>query len=279
VEELAGGSDIEAVLIAAPNNEHSPLAWQVASAGKHLFIEKPIANSVAEAREMIGFCRSAGVKLCVGHNNRYYGSSATIRRLIRDREIGQPLAVECHCGASNGFYLQPGNWRRSDLACPSLALVQMGIHFIDTMRTVLGEVLSVSAHFENVMIEMPNPDLNAVILEFESGATGVMVNSYIHNDCYSIWHGSKGVLRYMNWPDEGKIERLDDKGHVDESNHWIEFEPVDSLGYELAGFRDAVREEREPEVNGEEGLKSLLPVAAAIESDKMGRRVFIDELL
>jgi len=68
-----------------------------------------------------------------------------------------------------------------------------------------------------------------------------MVNSYIHNDCYTIWHGSEGVLRYMYWPDEGKIERLDKLGHVDESNHWIEFEPVDSLGLELQDFQHAIR--------------------------------------
>jgi len=279
VEELCASPEIEAVIIAAPNNEHASLAWKAASAGKHVFVEKPIANSVAEAREMIAFCRRAGVKLCVGHNNRNYGSSAAIRRLVREGAIGQPISVECHCGSSNAFSLEPGNWRRSDLACPSMALIQMGIHMIDTMRTVLGEVLSVSAHFENVMLDMPNPDLNATILEFESGATAVMVNTYIHNDCYTIWHGSEGVLRYMNWPDEGRIERLDKLGHVDESNHWIEFEPVDSMALELLDFRDAVRGDREPEVNGEEGLKSLLPVAAAIESDKLGRRVFIDELM
>jgi predicted dehydrogenase len=277
VDELLAG-DIEAVIIAAPNNEHASLAWKASSAGKHVFVEKPICNSVAEAREMIAFCRRAGIKLCVGHNNRNFGSSSKIRELFRSGAVGQPLSVECHCGSSNAFSLEPGNWRRSDLACPSMALIQMGIHMIDTMRTVLGEVVSVSAHFENVMLQMPNPDLNALILEFESGATGVMINSYIHNDCYTIWHGSEGVLRYMYWPDDGKIERLDRLGHVDESDHWIGFEPVDSMGVELADFQAAVREDREPEVNGEEGLNNLLVVAAAIESDKLGRRVFIDEL-
>ncbi len=279
IEEMVTRDDIEAIIIAAPNHEHAGLAWLAASNGKHVFVDKPVANTISEASEMIAFCREAGVKLCVGHNSRFYGSSAKIRELIKGGRIGKPISVECHCGAANAFGIAPGNWRRSYSTCPGLALIQMGIHQIDTMRTILGEVLSVSAHFENVMVEMPNPDFNATILEFASGATAMMANSYIHNDHYTIWHGSEGILRYMFWPDEGRIERLDAAGHVDESDHWIEFETVDSLGVELQDFQCAVREHREPIVNGEEGLKSLLPVAAALESDKMGRRVFIDELV
>jgi predicted dehydrogenase len=279
VRQLAERDDIEAILIASPNHFHLEHAWLAASNGKHVFVEKPIANSIAEAQEMIKFCAEKGVKLCVGHNSRFYGCYSTIRRLIEEGRIGRPLAVECHFGASNAFGIQPGDWRRSELTCPGLALIQMGIHLIDTMRTILGEVVSVSAHFENLMVDMPNPDLSALILEFDSGAIGMMVNSYIHNDCFSIWHGSQGVLRYMYWPDEGRIERLDAMGHVDESDHWIEFEKVDSLAYELKDFQTAVREKRAPTVDGEEGLKSLLPVAAAAESARHGVRVRIEELL
>ncbi|MBN2290739.1 MAG: Gfo/Idh/MocA family oxidoreductase, partial [Candidatus Glassbacteria bacterium] len=185
--------------------------------------------------------------------------------------------VECHVGASNAFSLTPGNWKWSSGTCPGLPLIQMGIHAIDTMRTILGEVVSVSAHFENVMMEMATPDLTAAILEFESGAAATLVCTYIHNDNYTIWHGSAGVLRYLHWPDEGRIERLDKMGHVDKSDHWIEFEKVDSLAFELEDFCRAVRENRQPIVTGEEGLQSLLPVAAAVESARAGRRVYIDE--
>ena len=185
----------------------------------------------------------------------------------------------CHFSASNAFSIPPGDWRRSELTCPSLALIQMGIHLVDVMRTVLGDVVSVSAHFQNLMVQMPNPDLSAIILEFDSGASGVMINSYIHNDCYTVWHGSEGVLRYLSWPDEGRIERLDKLGHVDEADHWIDFDPVDSLACELRDYQLAVRDDRPPTVDGEEALKSLLPVVAAVESARSGRRVQIQELL
>ena len=277
--EMVERNDLEAVIISSPNHDHLEHAYEAASRGKHVFVDKPITNSVAEAREMITVCEQAGVKLCVGHNSRFFGSYSKIRELIKAGRIGRPIAVECHCGASNAFDLKPGDWRRSEGTCPGLALIQMAIHPIDTMRTILGDVVSVSAHFENVMVEMPNPDLNAVLLEFESGATGVLVTTYIHNDYYTIWHGSEGILRYMHWPDDGRIERLDSEGHVDQADHWIEFEKVDSLGFELKDFQQAVRENREPIVTGEEGLKSLLPVTAAIVSAKSGRRVFVDELI
>ncbi len=213
--EITARHDIEALVIAAPNHEHAALARQAASNGKHVFVDKPIANTIGEASEIIALCREAGVKLCVGHNSRFLGSFSKIRELIKGGRIGKPISVEGHCGAANAFDLPPGHWRRSGSTCPGLALIQLGIHQIDTMRTILGEVLSVSAHFENVMVEMPNPDFSATVLEFDSGATALLANSYIHNDHYTIWHGSEGTLRYLFWPDEGRIERLDAAGHVD----------------------------------------------------------------
>lgn len=277
--EMVEREDVEAVILATPNHNHLEQGYEAAVRGKHVFVDKPITNSIKEARALIKACRDNGVKLCVGHNTRFFGSYSTIRELIHGGRIGQPLAVECHCGSSNAFSMRPGDWRWSEGTCPSLSLIQMGIHPLDAMRTVLGDVVSVSAHFENAMVEMDNPDLTAMMMEFESGATGVMVTSYIHNDYYSIWHGSEGVLRYMNWPDEGRIERLDRNGHVEENDHWIDFEKVDTLGYELSDFQQAVREDREPLVNGEEGLKSLAPVLAAVVSAREGRRVWVDELM
>jgi predicted dehydrogenase len=277
--EMLEIEDLEAAIVISPNHDHLEHVYEAAARGKHVFVDKPIANSITEAKEIISLCEGAGVKLAVGHSTRFYGSYTKIRELIKEGRIGQPLAVECHFGASNAFSLRPGDWRWNELTCPGLALIQMGIHPIDVMRTILGDVVSVSAHFENVMVHMGNPDLNALIMEFESGATGVMICSYIHNDYYTVWHGSEGVLRYMYWPDDGRIERLDKLGHVDESDHWIEFEKVDPLAVEMKDFQRAVRENSAPIVTGEEGLKSLLPVIAAVESARTGRRVFVDELI
>ncbi len=275
--EMVEREDLEAVLIASPNHNHLEHAYEAASRGKHVFVEKPITNALEEAREMISLCERAGVKLAVGHNSRFFGSYTKLHELITGGRIGQPVAVECHLGASNAFAMKPGDWKWSSGTCPGLPLIQMGIHPLDSMRTILGEVASVSAHFENVLLNMGAPDLTAMIMEFESGVTATMINSYIHNDYYSVWHGSEGILRYMHWPDEGRIERLDRMGHVDESDHWISFEKVNSLAFELEDFRRAVREGSEPIVNGEEGLKSLLPVVAAVDSARSGRRIYLED--
>ncbi|MCE5271186.1 Gfo/Idh/MocA family oxidoreductase [bacterium] len=271
--------ELEAVIVATPNHNHLEQGYEAAVRGKHVFVDKPITNSIKEGEALVSVCRDNGVKLCVGHSTRFSGSYTKIRELVQAGRIGQPLVVEAHFGSSNAFGLRPGDWRWSQATCPSQSLIQMGIHLLDVMRATLGEVVSVSSHFENVMLDMDNPDLSATLLEFESGATGVLVSSYIHNDCYSVWHGSEGLLRYMYWVDDGRIERLDKFGHVDESDHWIDFEPQDSLAVELKDFQGAVREDREPIVNGEEGLRSLAPVLAAVISAREGRRVYIDELL
>ena len=277
-KKLVERKDIEAVIIASPNHEHLEQCYLAAQNGKHIFVEKPIANTIEESEDIINICTKAGVKLAVGHNTRYFGSMVTVREQFKSGVIGQPVGCECHFGASNAPNLTPGNWKRSDMTCPAQPLMQMGIHMLDMMRTVFGEPVSVCAHFDNIMVNQPAPDTCAIIIEFDSGAVGTMTNTYVHNDCYSVWHGSEGVLRYMYWPDEGKVEKLDRWGHVDEKDHWIEFEKVDSLAYELEGFRDAVRKDSEILVSGDEGLRNVIAVTAAIESARVGRKIYLDEL-
>ena len=271
-------SDIEAVIIASPNHEHLEQCYLAAQNGKHIFVEKPVANTIEESEEIINLCTKAGVKLAVGHNTRYFGSMDAVREQFRSGVMGQPIACECHFGASNAPGLTPGNWKWSDMTCPAQPLMQMGIHMVDMMRTVFGEPMSVTAHFDNIMVNQSAPDTCAIIIEFDSGAVGTMTNTYIHNDCYSVWHGSEGVLRYMYWPDEGKVEKLDRWGHVNENDHWIEFAKVDSFAYELEGFRDAVHGNTEILVSGDEGLRNVMAVTAAIESARQGRKIYLDEL-
>lgn len=279
LQELLEQPGLEAVVIASPNPLHPEQAGAAAARGLHVFVEKPIANTPAEAREIIRRCREAGVVLAVGHSLRHHGAFATIRRLIGEGRIGRPTSVECHMGASNAFALKPGDWRSSAAACPGLALIQLGIHTIDAMRTILGEVTGVAARFAHLMVKLDNPDLNALVLEFDSGALGTLVTSYIDNDYFTAWHGSEGVLRYHGWPDQAtRIERLDRLGRVEQGDHWIEFAPVDANAVELLDFQRAVREGTRPAADGEEGLRNLLVVTAAIESANSGRWVRIEEL-
>src|SRR5262245_53329327 len=93
LDALLRSNDVQAVLIATPSDTHVDLATLAASAGKHVFVEKPMALTVAECDAMIAAAERAGVALMVGQVQRLFPLLAEVRRLVHDGVVGRPLAL------------------------------------------------------------------------------------------------------------------------------------------------------------------------------------------
>jgi predicted dehydrogenase len=92
--ELLKSSDIEAVYISAtPESTHYPMARDFLAAGKHVFLEKPIALELSEADELINLCKTKGLKFTIGYSQRFNPKYAYVRKLIRDGTIGKPVSA------------------------------------------------------------------------------------------------------------------------------------------------------------------------------------------
>src|SRR5439155_22736693 len=88
VDELLGASDVDAVLLCLPHDQHAPATVAAARAGKHVLVEKPIARTLDEADAMIAVADAAGVTLMVAHNQRYLPLHRRARELVDDGAIG-----------------------------------------------------------------------------------------------------------------------------------------------------------------------------------------------
>ena len=103
-----------------PNEQHLPVAQAVAKAGKHVYTEKPIANTLEDAAAMIEACERAGVALLVGHLQRRFPANRTLKQLVASGAIGTPIMIEANNSSSQGFVLKPADfrWRDDDSGCP-----------------------------------------------------------------------------------------------------------------------------------------------------------------
>jgi predicted dehydrogenase len=148
--------DIDIIDISTPGNLHHPIAVAAAAAGKHIICEKPLANSLAEAREMVRAVEKAGVKHMIMHNYRKIPAVAFARQLIEDGRLGEIYHY-------HGSYLQdwivdpkfPLVWRLNKKVAGLGALGDIGAHIIDLARYLNGEITFVAARMTTFIKERP----------------------------------------------------------------------------------------------------------------------------
>jgi predicted dehydrogenase len=137
--------DIDIVDIVTPPNSHREIALAAIAAGKHVFCEKPITNSAAEAAEMTEAGRAAGVRTQVGFNYRHTPAIRYIKKLLEDGTLGQPLQFRAHYLQDLGFVAGDLGWRSKKSTGGSGASGDIGSHIVDIAEYLLGDVASVSA--------------------------------------------------------------------------------------------------------------------------------------
>ncbi len=183
--------DIDIVDIVTPPNSHREIALAAIAAGKHVFLEKPITNDAAEAREMTLAGRDAGVVTQVGFNYRHTPAVRYIRKLIDDGTLGRPLQFRVHYLQDLGFVAGDLGWRSKRSTGGSGASGDIGSHIVDLAEYLMGDVARVTSlvrakrpgaenawmtDAERVEGELLD-DAALWLAEFESGAVGSFATS------------------------------------------------------------------------------------------------------
>ena len=154
--QVVESSEVDVVDVSTPGSTHAEISIAAAKAGKHVFCEKPLANSLGEAREMLAAVRAAGVKHMVNFNYRRCPAIALAKQMIESGEIGEIR----HWRAT---YLQdwlvdplfPMNWRMRAESAGSGAHGDLGAHIIDLSRHLVGEVSEVVGTLKTFVTERP----------------------------------------------------------------------------------------------------------------------------
>jgi predicted dehydrogenase len=274
-EAMLALDDLDAVILTTPNSAHRPGTEAAAAAGKHVFVEKPIANSIADGKAMIAACEAAGVTLAVGHSYRRSGALRHLKAMIDDGELGRVSLAEGNFSNDNGLKLKPGAWRTDPAEIPGGCLMQIGIHQVDNLLYLLGEPVSVTAAQARLETEPEIPDTTALLMRFASGSIGYVGSDYISPRRFTLaLHGTRGNAFFNLDRNEIRVQRTGEAEAMP-----VAFEAADHLLAEMEDFADAVADNRKPEIDGTDALVPLAVVLAAVEASSAGREVLLSELL
>ena len=163
---------VQAVVLTTPHALHADQVVAAAKAGKHVFVEKPLALTRADAARAAAACEAAGIVLGVGHERRFEPALIEIARMIGDGELGAIMHAEASFSHDSLARLPADNWRVSPEHAPAAGMTAMGVHLTDSMIAMLGPVGQVWAQTTRRVVAAAGGDVVSAHLTFESGATG-----------------------------------------------------------------------------------------------------------
>ena len=170
--EVLADPAIDAVILATPHRMHTGQVLAAAAAGKHVFCEKPLALSRADAERSVAACRDAGVKLGIGHERRFEPAIVELRRLVREGALGTIMHAEANFSHDKLADVPKGDWRTSPKDAPAAGMTAMGIHLTDLYLDLFGPVAEVFACATSRVAYEENGDVVSALMRFQSGATG-----------------------------------------------------------------------------------------------------------
>jgi myo-inositol 2-dehydrogenase / D-chiro-inositol 1-dehydrogenase len=276
VETLLERGDVEAVLVASPavvHDEHIALA---AAAGKPIFSEKPLADTVAKAEAAACAVTDSGVPFQIGFQRRYDRSYARAHALIRDGAIGD---IEMFRGITCDR-MGPIEFLRTSGGI----FMDLASHDFDAARFLIGEEIVEVFAIGAVLIEpelqtFDDVDHAVVLLRFANGALGVVQESWRAPYGYDIRaevHGTKGKV-IAEVDEKYPTTLYDARGKVSERHDQFIERFSDAYRDELQAFVTALHTGTSPTPGIEDGLQAVRVAAAATKSRRTGRWVAIDD--
>jgi predicted dehydrogenase len=266
---------IDAIINTTPNHVHLETTRAAADAGKHVFLDKPIANRIDQAKEITRVCKEAGVVLAVGYQRRREAHFRWIQREIDAGNFGKLVQAEANISRDRAGKFEPGHWRYTAEGMPGGVMLQIGLHYVDVLMLLLGPVVSVSGMAAQLVLPGDNPDVGTLLMEHENGAVSSLSTSYASaSEYYMMNVYGKEMSAYYNLFDGLRCLKQGEDRQVP-----VPVDKVDTLAEELIEWADAVRGRGAPEVGGEGATASLAVVKAAVKSVKERRHVEVAEIL
>lgn len=173
-DEILADPAIKAVVLCTPHTLHAAQIVQAAQAGKHVFCEKPLCLTRAEAAAAIAACQQAGVQLGVGHERRFEPPILELRRMVEAGELGTPLQIEANFSQDKFLALPADNWRLSGSEAPAGPMTATGIHLLDLAVSFLGPAERVLTNVRQLGSGLTNGDTLAALVSFRTGANALL---------------------------------------------------------------------------------------------------------
>jgi predicted dehydrogenase len=276
LDDLLGDPDLDAIVLATPVPTHAELAVRALEAGKHCFVEKPLAQSVADGERAVAAAQRADRVLMVGHLLEYHPGVRRLKELTESGELGDEI-----------YYIYGNRLNLGKLRADENALWSLGAHDVSVVLYLAGEEpLDVQAHGESYV----RPGVEDVVfcfMRFRSGLTAHLHLSWLdpHKERRFTVVGSQKMATFDDMELERKLT-VYDKGFDEDSRTYGEyitrsgdvFSPripnVEPLRVECEHFIDAIRSGQPPRSDGASGLRVvsvLEQLQDSLDSRRNGR--------
>ena len=261
-DEVVKSDKVDAVILATPHSKHLEQIVQAVNNGKHVFCEKPITLTAADAKIAFDEAKKNNKILAVGFNRRFHPNFMKIIEMVKSNTLGKIVHIEGTINAPGLWMYKPESWRSSSAETPAGGMTGMGIHVIDQMISANGNISSAYAQTAKVIKMGELDEVTSVLFKFTNGATGYLGTSIASSVLYNfrviaengaieITSRDLSVMKYT--PREGDIEIT-------------EVKDVDMCKNELEAFADAVNGHAEYPVTAEQGIHGAEVFEAVIKS-------------
>lgn len=295
LEAMLDKGDVDAVIVATPNNAHHDGVIAAAEHAKHVLCEKPLSLTVAECQRMVDACDNAGVVLQVGFNQRFWGQVQIAKALIDAGFIGKIHQMRSIYSEKASAYPAATRYRYDLAQSGGATIVDLAIHRIDIARHLVGDFTSVFGELTHSELPEKVDDNIWLLTRFEDGGRGCISGNRYSPDIGdgTDLYGSEGTIHiasesinpYNASPlaiyTEKSAKDLPDVLHEafypdawwkTFGGGWITVKPPRRSPYEaqLRSFVSAVRGEQPVEISGMDGLKAQEVIQAAYLSMHSG---------
>ena len=273
--DILADDSIEAIVNTTPNHVHLETTRAAAEAGKHVFLDKPIANSIADGHAITQVCEDAGILLSVGYQRRRETHFRWIKEKIDAGGFGKLVQAEGNISRDRLGKIDLSSWRYQASGMPGGVMLQIGIHYTDVLEMLLGPVKTVSAMSARLVLPGDNPDVANLVMEHESGAISNLTASYASASEYYLLnvYGKEASAYY----DLHQGLRFLKQGET--ASTPVPCDDNDTIVEELEEFARAVRGDGVPEVGGARATASLAVIQAGVRSVAERRAVDVAEIL
>ena len=279
IEKLISHPEIDVICVCNESGFHGATIAKIAKAGKHILCEKPLETTVEKIDRIAEVVKSTGIQLACVFQNRENPEYKKLKTFVESGSLGKILL----CQTSINWYRPPtyyeGSWRGTKALDGGAALINQGIHTIDLMLDLMGEVALVSGLVDTLHHQIEGEDVAVAALKFKSGALGTLSGGTalfpgepesitIYGTLGNVvFRGGKivsstvsSIHKALTASDEDPGSGASDPMAITDQFHIAAIED----------FMDAIRHDRVPKVNIDEGKKSVALINAIYQSKGNG---------
>lgn len=293
-EAMLQDASVDIILIATPNHLHKEMAIAAMRAGKHVLCEKPVMMNSQELKEVLMISKETGMLFYPRQNRRWDRDFRIVKKIYEENLVGKVFRIESRVQGSRGI---PGDWRKEKEYGGGMML-DWGVHLLDRLLFLIPErVETVTCRLSYVMGEEVD-DGFTMFLTFAGGLSAVVEVGTCNFISLPLWYvaGENGSAVIHNWKCEGKMEQLfswEDKDTLPimagagltktmapRDGKSLTSHPLPDVEYDdnelYSNVVDAIEGKAEPIVTGEQALRVMRLMEAAIHSSETGQTVRFD---